>query len=436
MNESEKPFSFIPQRQVQAGAPKKQIPSSRAGDKHTRGRQLMRTMKWMLGLVLAGTAVVRASDLTIQAFDSPGRLVFSALANGTNYNYRVEWAPSVAGPWSAFAGAGPWLDTILPAQGSSVTSAVPMCYRVVATMGDYLAVDLSGGTNAPSYPVSYYRTLADVPDGANSDSYKTTNLLLRLIPRGTFTMGSPTNELSHISNETQHQVTLSKDFYIGIFEVTQRQWERVMGTWPSYFNNASYRDSRPVEHVNYNDIRGSSVGSNWPATNSVDTTSFMGRLRAKTGKAFDLPTEAQWEYAGRAGRTTALNSGYNLTNTLSDMHLAEVGRYWFNGGADFTKNGDTSVATAKVGSYLPSAWGLYDAHGNVWEWCLDWYGSYPGPAIDPKGAPSGSGLGRVLRGGCWESISYVCRVADRGNDIPDSSDLYAIGLRVVLPSDQ
>jgi formylglycine-generating enzyme required for sulfatase activity len=387
----------------------------------------------MVGGVMLLVRLAQA-DLAIQSFDSTGQLTFSTLNDGTNYNYQVEWAPSPAGPWSPFTGTGAWLDNMQAAPVSVVTSTVPMFYRVVATLGDYLVVDLSGGTNAANYPVSHYRTLADLPgDGVNSDDYKTTKMVFRRIPAGTFMMGSPTNELWWQSDETQHRVTLTQSFYMGVFEVTQRQWERVMGNWPSYFNNASYRDSRPVEQVSYNSIRGSSAGTNWPAINSVDTSSFMGRLRARTGRAFDLPTESQWEYAGRAGTTTALNSGYNLTNINSDAHMAAVGRYSHNGGSGYTQNGDTSVATAKVGSYLPNQWGLYDIHGNVWEWCLDWYGAYPGTVNNPPGAPSG--FYRVIRGGSWHDNASRCRVGIRDYEF-QGIDREILGFRVALPSGQ
>jgi formylglycine-generating enzyme required for sulfatase activity len=253
--------------------------------------------------------------------------------------------------------------------------------------GDYLVVDVAAGSTATNYPVCY---LSAMPAGGWADEYKTTKMVFRRIPAGTFMMGSPTNELGRDSDETQHQVTLTQPFYIGVFEVTQRQWERVMGTWPSSFTNTSCRDSRPVEWVSYNMIRGSSAGANWPANNNVDATSFMGRLRSRAGRAFDLPTESQWEYAGRAGATTALNSGSN------DF---EVGRFWGNGGSNYAQSVDTSGGTAKVGSYLPNAWGLFDFHGNVSEKCIDWYGGCPDPVIDPPGPETGSD--RVLRGLGW-----------------------------------
>ena len=293
----------------------------------------------------------------------------------------------------------------------------------------YMVVDLSGGTSASSYPVTY---LTAVPSGGWTDTYKTTKLVMRKIPAGTFTMGSPSGELGRDSDETQHAVTLTKAFYIGVFEITQRQWELVMGNKPSYFNNATYYATRPVEQVSYYDIRENPANSddsavNWPANSAVNAASFMGKLRSKTGLAtFDLPTESQWEYACRAGTTTALNSGKNLTSTGQDANMAEVGRYWYNGGSGYSQSCAPSAGTATVGSYLPNAWGLYDMHGNVLEWCLDWYGAYPGTTSDPAGAASGSL--RVLRGGSWCSYANYCRSAFRGSNIPFIR-YYSIGFR-------
>jgi formylglycine-generating enzyme required for sulfatase activity len=303
-----------------------------------------------------------------------------------------------------------------------------------AGRGDsYLVVDLSGGTSAVNYAVTY---LDSVPPGGWTDAYKTTNILMRLIPKGTFTMGSPSNELGRepwdLGSETQRQVTLTQDFYLGVFEVTQRQWELVMGNKPSYFNNATYYQTRPVEQVSYCDIRENPEASrpNWPATNTVHVDSFMGKLRSKTGlSGFDLPTESQWEYACRAGTTTALNSGHNLTDPEdNDPQMNVVGRYNYNGGSSDNQGCAPSAGTAAAGSYSANAWGLYDMHGNVWEWCLDWYATNPEGVTDPPGASSGSD--RVLRDGSWSRYARDCRSASRSGAPPYYKSHYGGGFRV------
>ena len=277
----------------------------------------------------------------------------------------------------------------------------------------YAVVDLSGGPNALRYPVRY----TNMPPDLNDDTCRTTELWLRKIPAGKFIMGSPSDEVGRNSDETEHEVTLTQDYYIGVFECTQRQWELVMGTKPSYFNNAAYYATRPVEKVSYDDIRGYSPtqGGGWPTYgHAADISSFMFRMRVLTGLAFDLPTEAQWEYACRAGTTTALNSGKNLTNENEDAAMSEVGRYFYNSfdGSGYSQTSTTANGTAKVGSYLPNAWGLYDMHGNVWEWCLDWYGARSTAAeTDPVGPNTGSY--RVGRGGSWINEAFDCRSANR-----------------------
>ncbi len=284
----------------------------------------------------------------------------------------------------------------------------------------YMVVDVSSGANATSYPVSY---LNQVPDGGWTDEYKTTKIVLRFIEQGTFIMGSPSDELGRWSGEDLHQVTITRPFYMGVFEVTQKQWKLVMGNNPSYLKG----NARPVEYVSYNMIRGSSNGSKWPASSDVDATSFIGKLRAKTGLAtFDLPTEAQWEYACRAGTTTALNSGKNLTETGSCTNMDEVGNYSYN--TDGGKGGYLQHTT--VGSYLPNAWGLYDMHGNVWEWCLDWWKYYLGTTavIDPVGDSSGSL--RLLRGGSWRDYARDCRSAYRGHGLAPSGFNSDYGFRL------
>ena len=277
----------------------------------------------------------------------------------------------------------------------------------------YCIVDLSGGADASSYPVTHPDELP--VDGFNTDEYKTTKLVLRRLEPGPI----PTRE-----------ATITKPFFVGLFEVTQRQWELVMGTRPSYFSNDSYYATRPVERVSYDMIRGSSLGAQWPTSNVVDANSFLGKLRTRTGLDFDLPTEAQWEYACRAGTPTDYNNGKNGTTSSQDAAMDEVGRYWFNGGSAGWQNSSCSTTngTAAAGSYLPNVWGLYDMHGNVWEWCLDWYGdSLSG--TDPVGPSSGEE--RVMRGGAYSSWASDCVSSYRDCCPPTSVYFTRFGFRLV-----
>ena len=280
--------------------------------------------------------------------------------------------------------------------------------------GTYLVIDLE------TWQYRYTDTAPDLDD----DACRTTELWLRYIPEGTFMMGSPKGEPHSLDNETQHKVTLTKPFYIGVFECTQAQWEYVMGegNLPSYFVNGG--PTRPVEQVSYDMIRGTGAqaGAGWPTYGHVvDADSFMGVLRAKTGLMLDLPTEAQWEYACRAGTETVLISYMNM------------GRFNNNGGMITplpSRDWDTEHGTAKVGSYQPNNWGLYDMQGNVYEWCLDWWDGEaysPADATDPVGDATGSD--RVIRGGSWFDHAFKCRLESRYNREP-SLTYFNCGFRV------
>jgi len=228
---------------------------------------------------------------------------------------------------------------------------------------------------------------------------------------GSFMMGSPLGESARDEDETQHRVTLTKGFWLGKYEVTQAQWQQVMGSNPSYSKNAGGK--APVENVSWNDCK-----------------DFLQKLNGKGVEGtFRLPTEAEWEYACRAGTTTRFGFGEN------DGDLHRYGNYCERSCTeDYSwkdkDHSDGHDKTAPVGSLKPNAWGLHDMHGNVWEWCQDWYGDYPsGSATDPAGVSSGSS--RVLRGGSWFLSAGLCRSARRYG-IEPSYRFSLSGLRVVL----
>lgn len=222
---------------------------------------------------------------------------------------------------------------------------------------------------------------------------------MRWIPPGRFMMGSPVEERGRFDNEIQHEVTLTRGFWLGATPVTQRQWEAVMGDRPSRFEGAE----NPVEQVN------------WDATQR-----FCQKLDEMLGGAgCRLPTEVEWEYACRAGTASAFNNGSECTVPAGeDPALEQLGWY--------TQNSDET--THPVRQKACNAWGLYDMHGNVWEWCSDWYGEYrPEPQTNPCGPRDGEF--RVFRGGCWGSDARYCRSAYRDWDLP-GIPWYLLGFRL------
>lgn len=314
-----------------------------------------------------------------------------------------------------------------------------------ASLASYVVVDLSGGSAATNYPVRYSTMAPDL----TTDTCKTTELWLRRIPAGAYTMGSPTNEIGREIDqyETQHTVTLTKDFYIGVFETTQQQWCQVMGTKPSFNTNVTYWATRPVEQVSWCKIRESADGVTlradaltWPASDSVGEGSFMYVLRQRTGLKFDLPTEAQWEYACRAGTAGAWNNGTTIVSTGSDANMSLLGRYSGNtsNGTSTDRNCNTNLNTTLVGSFLPNAWGLYDMHGNIIEYCLDRISNTPKtsdlgalPVTDPRGVADVL-ANRVFRGGGCSSPASGCRSSYR-TGISYSNQTHArFGFRIAI----
>ncbi len=213
---------------------------------------------------------------------------------------------------------------------------------------------------------------------------------------------------------------------MGLYEVTQRQYELIMGQKPSYFNQASEYAMRPVETVSWHTIRGaggSGEAAEWPKTTAVTATSFMGRLRQHTGlDDFDLPVEAQWEFACRATQGSALNNGTELSSRYAAIdNLTAIARYKYDGG--YVKNAagsyeepmqgcSTKNGTNKVGSPQPNMWGPYDMSGNVVEWCLDWWQD-DNTTCDANQGPTSAKTYRVKRGGGWNDMNDAVRSASR-----------------------
>ena len=240
------------------------------------------------------------------------------------------------------------------------------------------------------------------PDSPRTFIEPSTGMVFVAIPPGTFLMGSPPSEAGRNQDERQREVVLSRRFYLGAREVTQTEWTIVMGDNPSHFPGCS---RCPIERVNF-----------------FDVDRFLSRLNARsTSMHFRLPTEAEWEYACRAGTTTPFNTGRHLSTDQANYN----GHYPYPG----DEPGRFRDATAPVGSYPPNAWGLYDMHGNVWEWTNDWYGPYvEGETVDPPGPALG--LKRVIRGGSWYFDANSARCALRYTHAPGDSG-FSLGFRVV-----
>jgi formylglycine-generating enzyme required for sulfatase activity len=225
-----------------------------------------------------------------------------------------------------------------------------------------------------------------------------------LIPAGRFMMGSPPTEIDHGDAERPHEVVLTKSFYMGTTEVTQSQWTAVMKTNPSFLEGADL----PVETITW-----------------AEAVEFCDKLSAAENVVYRLPTESEWEYACRAGTTTPFSTG---TTIRSDQANYDARKTYGSGVV-----GQYREATTPAASFAANAWGLHDMHGNVWEWCADWFGEYPGGTVtDPLGAKKGDA--RVVRGGCWINDPAICRSANRGHTEPESWNFH-FGFRVVREVD-
>ena len=277
---------------------------------------------------------------------------------------------------------------------SAVYELSPGCAYLVAVK----ACDSSG------FNCSDYSVIHDVVIPLVSTFKNSLGQTFKLIPAGTFTMGSPTGEPGRFDDETQHTVTLTKSFYMQTTEVTQGQWKKLMGSNPSSFTTCG--EDCPVEKVSWDDAQ-----------------AYIAKLNQRGEGIYALPTEAQWEYAARAGSTTAFYNGGitsypDMYDCNYDGNPNAIAWYCYN----------SDLETHPVAQKTPNAWGLFDMSGNVSEWCSDWYGDYPsGSVTDPTGPQTG--IGRVQRGGNWGSAARRCRSASRLGGGPDDRYSY-LGFRL------
>jgi formylglycine-generating enzyme required for sulfatase activity len=282
--------------------------------------------------------------------------------------------------------------SVSPASETAQDFSSPVQYTVTA----------QNGSAQQTYTVA---VLTSTPVSAPTLISAPANMVL--VPAGTFTMGSPSSEANRSSHETPYSVTISKAFYMGTYEVTHKEWVAVMGSNPSNWKG----DNLPVETVSwYNAVEYCNKLSKKEGLTPAYTISGTDVTWNMGANGYRLPTEAEWEYACRAETTTPYSRGSSVDNG---------GWYSSNSGSK----------THEVGEKQANAWGIYDMHGNVWEWCWSWYGSYAkGSQTDPTGAASGTS--RVVRGGSWYSNTRFLRSASRLDYTPNSRRSF-LGFRVV-----
>ncbi len=347
------------------------------------------------------TSIVLASN--------PQFFVDTISPRGAHRRYRAEdlaRPPLITSPTLALAQVGvPFNYTI------TASSYLPITSYDAAGLPSGLSVDTSSGLISGTPTAVGTNTITLSANNATGPGSATLTLSLRLslatelvpVPAGTFTLGSPADEVGRDDDESpQTQVTISHGFFVGKYEVSQAEYQAVVGSNPSF---ARGDVNRPVEVVSWQD-----------ATNFCALLTARDRQAGRiSGSAtYRLPTEAEWEYAARAGTSTSYSFGDDGAN---------LGPYaWYSGNSGST--------THPIGQKLANPWGLYDVYGNVWELCTDWYGTYPGGAVtDPQGPATGST--KAIRGGSWFFGSSSCRSANRMGVSP-TGRYTDLGFRIVL----
>ena len=424
----------------------------------------MTNMKMMLAMVTACGTLAVVADVSVgdvsasQAQDrivtisytlsgGPAVVTFDALTNGISIG-GIHLGTASGDVWRRIDADGAheikWL------LGGDVPSVDLLELRVTAwptnDPPDYMVVDISA--SAAVTPKRYYPAVDFLPGGLFANAmYRTTSVVMRKIPaKGvTWTMGG---------EDSTNYVTLGDNYYMGVFEVTQAQWRIIAGTnCPAYFANAQYAAMRPQEsvrinNIKYNAVDGSGGSSAYAMVTNACPTSYIGYLRSRTGVMFNLPSDAQWEYACRARVGEGhWNNGAVDTGVVAYTNMP--GRCQTTGGSAKTPDADCTPdmgGSPVVGSYAPNAWGLYDMHGGVWEICLDWYeadadiAKYAGAVnINPANhlqtlSGETANQGRVGRGGGWGSVHSMCLSRTRyGFGGGMSSE--AVGFRLCCPAE-
>ena len=346
------------------------------------------------------------------------------------YGKRITWRPDKAWPGHVI--------------GEGIATAKVTAWAL-DNPPDYMVVDLVVANS-----LSFYADGESLPGGGVTNIiYKTDKLVMRKCPAANvkWRMGAPSTELGYGNRQVNHNVTLTNDFYIGIYELTQRQYERITGNAScAWFTNKAYYAARPMENLKWAHMRMSSDGKTdnayeWPSCgHAVAPNSVLGFLRSKVNNrvAFDLPLEAQWEFACRAGTGTALHNGKEITRKEGECpNVAEIARYKKNSGyvsGDPARDIGIDGGTAIVGTYAKNAWGIYDMSGNVMEYCLD-YWKQDLTDVDPETGSLTISGSRPRRGGNFTCDPSAVRSAYRIEYGQVTTSDYQSGFRIAAPAE-
>ena len=403
------------------------------------------------GVSVSGVSATQGADRTVTISytlsEAPAVVTLDIATNGVSIGGALV-CTAAGDVWRVVEGDAEHTISWLP--DGSCPSVENLSFNVTAwPMNDppnYMVVDISA--TAATTPKHYYPDVDFLPGGLFSNTlYRTSSVLMRKIPaKGvTWTMGG---------ESSTNYVTLDDNYYMGVFEVTQAQWRMIAGTnCPAYFTNSGYAALRPQESVRINNIRfngvdGSGGGAAYCFPSNAAPTSYIGYLRSRTGVMFNLPSDAQWEYACRA-RVGEGHWNNGAVDTGGAAYTNMPGRCQTTGGNASTPDADCLPdmgGSPVVGSYAPNAWGLYDMHGGVWEICLDWYeadadiAKYAGAVnINPTNhlqtlSGETATQGRVGRGGGWGSQHGMCHSRTRYYFTGGTANP-AIGFRLWCPAE-